>query len=203
MALSVRPLRVAFALVLATSLLVSTVGAAATPVAAASAGPHATTASDLSTTPATPPGPPARCFPDDGTEFVVGTEGPQVEFTLHTSLLDAVVAAETGANTTNVTNTSNVTSDFNATNGTPAPGAFGIEATASTLSDEIVSLQAGVLYEGVDNVTDFLLDPFEPFALAFDYRLRIPAFEGTMADSEYRESDVPVEGPVEEAACSA
>lgn len=187
--------------VLVAGLLVVALVAAATPVAAEPTGPHE--AASLAPASTHPLGHPARCFPDDGAEFVVGTEGPQVRFTLHTSLLSAVVAAETGSNTTNVSDTADLNVTTNTTNATPAPGAFGIEATASTLSDEIVSLQAGVLYEGVDSVTSFLLNPFEPFALAFDYRLRIPAFEGTVADSEYRESDVPVEGPVEEAACSA
>lgn len=136
-----------------------------------------------------------RCFPSDGTEFVVGTEGPQIRFVLHLSLLPAVIDSEdpTNGSTTN-------TSLANGT--TRAVGALGIEAVATTETDEIVSLQTGVLFEGIDDATTFLANPFSPFAFVFDYRLTIPAFEGTIADPDYETSDVPVEGPVEEAACS-
>lgn len=138
---------------------------------------------------------PDTCFPPDGTEFVVGTEGPQIRFVLHLSLLPAIIEGDdrTHVSTTNA-------SPANGT--TPAAGAFGIEAVATTGTDEIVSLQSGVLFEGVENATAFLSNPFAPFAFVFDYRLTIPAFEGTIADADYRESDVPVSGPVEEAACS-
>lgn len=138
---------------------------------------------------------PSTCFPADGTEFVVGTEGPQIRFVLHVSLLPAVID---GDDPTNVSETN--TSLANETD--VAAGAFGIEAVATTGTDEIVALQSGVLFEGVENATEYLSNPFAPFALVFDYRLTIPAFEGTVADADYRESDVPVQGPVEEAACS-
>jgi hypothetical protein len=125
------------------------------------------------------------CFPADGTAFVVGTEGPQLRFTLHLSLLPAVLTATNGSEV-------------------GAAGAFGIEATATTTdASPVVSLRTGVLFTGVESAAAFLANPFEPFALAFDYRLLIPAFAGTTADSAYEESDVPVSGPVEEAACSA
>jgi hypothetical protein len=134
------------------------------------------------------------CFPADGTEFVVGTEGPQIRFVLHLSLLPAVVeGTPTNVSATNASLPGGTSTVL---------GAFGIEAVASTGTDEVVSLQSGVLFEGVENATAFLSDPFGPFALVFDYRLTIPAFEGTMADSDYRAGDVPVDGPVEEAACS-
>lgn len=147
--------------------------------------------------PATPTAAPVHadgCFPPDGTDFVVGTEGPQIAFTLHLSLLPAVISAEEPTNVS--------TTNLSTANTTVAAGALGIEASATTGTDEIVSLRSGVLFTGVDNATEFLANPFAPFAFAFDYALTIPAFEGTMADPDYRESDVPVEGPVEEAACS-
>lgn len=137
-----------------------------------------------------------RCFPPDGWEFVVGTEGPQIRFVLHLSLLPAVVE---GDDPTNATSTN--ASLANGTD-TTAAGAFGIEAVATTGTAEVVSLQAGVLFVGVENATTFLSNPFSPFAFVFDYRLTIPAFEGTTADPDYHVGDVPVEGPVEEAACS-
>ncbi len=133
-----------------------------------------------------------RCFPSDGTEFVVGTEGPQIRFVVHLSLLSAVLQGGESVNAT-------------ATDANPAPaalGALGFEAVATTETAQVVSLRTGVLFEGSEDAATFLSDPFSPFAFAFDYRLTIPAFEGTMADADYRASDVPVEGPVEEAACS-
>jgi hypothetical protein len=153
------------------------------------------------TTEATPPtttgGPHAdRCFPPDGAEFVVGTEGPQIRFVLHLSLLPAVVDSE------GPTNVSTTNASLAGGGDATAAGAFGIEAVATTETDEIVSLRAGVLFEGTDDATAFLANPFSPFAFVFDYRLTIPAFEGTSADPDYEVSEVPVEGPVEEAACS-
>lgn len=144
------------------------------------------------------------CFPADGTEFVVGTEGPQIRFTLHLSLLPAVVTAESPTNLTDVANVTDAEggeTNVTAVDATAA-GAFGIEATATTGRSQVVSLQTGVLFAGVDGATAFLTDPFEPFAFVFDYRLTIPAFENTSVDADYRVSDVPIEGPVEEAACS-
>ncbi|AUV81066.1 hypothetical protein C2R22_04820 [Salinigranum rubrum] len=132
-----------------------------------------------------------RCFPSDGTEFVVGTEGPQIRFVVHLSLLSAVLQGDEPVKTGTDTNLPPA-----------ALGALGFEAVATTETAEVVSLQTGVLFEGSEDATAFLSDPFGPFAFAFDYRLTIPAFEGTVADADYRESDVPVDGPVEEAACS-
>jgi hypothetical protein len=139
-------------------------------------------ASTQSTTVAGLPVHPDGCFPADGAAFVVGSEGPQLRFTLHLSLLRAVITAENGSET--------------------APGAFGIEATATTDGSRVVSLRTGVLFAGVNDAVFFARNPFAAFALAFDYQFSIPAFEGTTVDSAYETSDVPVEGPVEEAACS-
>lgn len=168
--------------VLVVALVVAPAATArATP--AAVSGPLPPTATTQSTAVADSAVHPDGCFPADGVEFVVGSEGPQIRFTLHFSLLRAVLTAENGSGA--------------------AAGAFGIEATATTNRSQVVSLRTGVLFMGVDDATSFVQNPFAAFALAFDYWLRIPAFEGTMADSEYDASDVPVEGPVEEAACSA
>jgi hypothetical protein len=136
----------------------------------------------------------SRCFPPDGTEFVIGTEGPQIRLVVHLSLLSAVADGE-GTNATSETVT-------DAGNATAPPGALGIEATATTGEARVVALRSGVVFEGVADATRFVTDPLEPFAFAFDYRFTIPAFEGTAADADYRAADAPVEGPVEEAACS-
>ena len=81
----------------------------------------------------------------------------------------------------------------------PSPATAAATTTGET---EVVPLRSDVLFEGVADATRVVTDPFAPFALAFDYRFTVPAFEGTTADSDYRASDVPVEGLVEEAACS-
>jgi hypothetical protein len=149
------------------------------------------------TSPAAAPGPavtPDTCFPDSGAEFVVGTEGPQIRLTLHLSLLSALFAGDAEAD--------GPTARADEADGPRvAAGALGIEAAATAGGARIVSLRSGVLFEGGTGA-NLLAQPFAPFALAFDYRLTIPAFAGTVADGDYRESDVPVSGPVEEAACS-
>jgi hypothetical protein len=81
-------------------------------------------------------------------------------------------------------------------------GALGIQAAATTGTARVLSLRSGVLFDGVADPVRFVTDPFAPFALAFDYRFTVPAFAGTGVDADYHASDVPVEGPVEEAACS-
>jgi hypothetical protein len=169
---------------LVVSALVLALVVAAPPVAAASTATP-TTGPDAGET---------RCFPPDGTEFVIGTEGPQIRLVVHLSLLPAVVD---GGDPTNVSATNASVVDEPV-----ATGALGVEATATTEAARVVSLRTGVLFSGVENATRFVTDPFEPFAFAFDYRLTIPAFEGTAADPDYRATDAPVEGPVEEAACS-
>lgn len=134
---------------------------------------------------------PETCFPPDGVEFVIGTEGPQIELVLHLSLLPALVG---GAEREAVAGAHEAA--------TPA-GALGVEAAATTGDAPVVSLRAGVLFEGGTDLARLVSRPFAPFALAFDYAFTVPAFAGTPADGDYRESDVPVSGPVEEAACSA
>jgi hypothetical protein len=142
-------------------------------------------ATATTTVTAAPSSPPDACFPADGTEFVVGTEGPQIGLTIHLSLLPTLLAGGADAADSSV-----------------AAGALGLEATATDGEHEIVSLRTGVLFTGVRDAGRFLADPFAPFALAFDYGLTVPAFRDTPADADYRTTDAPVRGPIEEAACS-
>jgi DNA-binding beta-propeller fold protein YncE len=148
--------------------------------------PTATTAAAVTTT-----SQPHDCFPASGTDFVVGTEGPQLRFTHHLWLFPAVVTAEPPTPTNGPGG-----------NATAPAGVFGIEATATANDVRVISLRSGVVFEGSTGVGRLVADPFDPFAFVFDYRLTISVFEGTTADADYRATDVPVDGPVEEAACS-
>jgi hypothetical protein len=112
-----------------------------------------------------------RCFPGDGYEFVIGDE-VRIGMTLHLSLF-------TGPGT---------------------PSAVGVELAGSTGDGEIVSLRAGVLFDGL---TEFeVRTPFEPFSLVYDYSFALPMFsEATGEEIGYEESEPPVSGPVDAADC--
>ena len=113
------------------------------------------------------------CFPGDGYRFDIGTEGPRIVAVLHLSVF---------------------TDPLN-------PGAFGVELSGTALNQSIVSLQAGVRYDGVDGPGQLLADPFAPFEYVFDYRMRLPMFASAdVGPSEY-ESEKPFSGPVERAEC--
>ncbi|WP_199174836.1 DUF7332 family protein [Halegenticoccus soli] len=116
---------------------------------AASVGPA--DGADRDATDSTAGGPiPAPCFPPNGHEFVVGTEGPRIDLLVHTSL---------------VTNLG-------------GPGAFGVEAAGSTGRHRIVALEAGVLFAGVGDPARFLRDPLARFSIAFRYEFRVPMVPG-------------------------
>lgn len=113
------------------------------------------------------------CFPGDGYRFDIGTEGPRVVAVLHLSIL---------------------TDPLN-------PGAFGVELSGTALDQSIVSLQAGVRYDGVDGPGQLFADPFAPFAYVFDYRMRLPMFASADVGPTEYESEKPFSGPVERAEC--
>jgi hypothetical protein len=115
-----------------------------------------------------------RCFPPGGHELDIGTEGPGIAVTVHTSLF------------TNLGD----------------EGALGVEARGSALNETIIELRTGVAFDGVGPLGDFLSDPFSRFAILFDYSFELPMFAG-MADSPGYESDEsPVKG-VESRGCGA
>jgi len=89
-----------------------------------------------------------RCFPGEGYEFTIGTEGPEIRMVLHLSML------------TNL----------------GGPGAIGIELAGSIDGPPIIELKTGVVFAGIDDVGSFLNNPFEPFSIAFDYRFELPMF---------------------------
>lgn len=114
-----------------------------------------------------------RCFPDDGHEFVIGDE-VRIGMTLHLSLF-------TGPGT---------------------PSAVGVELAGSTGDSEIVSLRAGVLFDGIERLGAFVRHPFEPFSLVYDYSFALPMFaEATGEEVGYEEDEPPVSGPVDAADC--
>jgi hypothetical protein len=114
-----------------------------------------------------------RCFPPGGHDLSVGTEGPRIELTVHASLF----------------------SNFG------GEGALGIEARGTALNATIVSLRTGVVFEGVGDPGAFLSNPFDAFAVVFDYSLDLPMFAGLGEDrSSYRPEGSPVSG-VETRAC--
>jgi len=99
-----------------------------------------------------------RCFLDEGSEFTIGTQGPEIKMVLHHSLL------------TNL----------------GGPGAFGVELSGSIGGPPIIELKTGVIFEGIDSATEFLNNPFGAFSIAFDYRFELPMFGGDYSynDSE-------------------
>jgi len=112
----------------------------------------------------------AACFPTDGYEFTIGTQGPEINMILHLSLL------------TNL----------------GGPGAFGVELTGSIDGPPIIELRTGVIFAGIDTVGEFLENPFEPFAIAFEYSFELPMFGDDFA---HEEDDVPIDGPVGDTDC--
>ncbi|MFD1640757.1 DUF7332 family protein [Halohasta litorea] len=116
-----------------------------TPMAAVVGAQTATATADGSTG-GTPGG--NACFPGEGYEFTIGTEGPEIRMVLHLSLL------------TNL----------------GGPGAIGIELAGSIDGPPIIELKTGVVFTGIESATEFLNDPFGPFSIAFDYQFELPMF---------------------------
>lgn len=114
-----------------------------------------------------------RCFPPGGHELGVGTEGPGIAMTVHTSLF------------------SNLGGE----------GALGIEARGTALDETIISLRTGVVFGGVGDAGAFLSNPFDAFAVVFDYSFELPMFSSLGEDrSSYEADGSPVSG-VETRAC--
>lgn len=115
-----------------------------------------------------------RCFPPGGHELDIGTEGPGIAVTIHTSLF------------TNLGD----------------EGALGIEAQGSALNATIIELRTGVVFDGVGPLSQFLSDPFSRFAILFDYSFELPMFAGMVDNPGYESDESPVKG-VESRGCGA
>lgn len=111
-----------------------------------------------------------RCFIGEGYEFTIGNQGPTIDAAIHMSLL------------TNL----------------GGPGTFGIELAGSTGSQNIIELRTGVVFGGIESVGSFLSNPFDAFAIAFDYQFQLPMFGD---EFDYNETDAPIDGPVEQINC--
>ncbi|MDS0298189.1 hypothetical protein NDI76_05500 [Halogeometricum sp. S1BR25-6] len=113
-----------------------------------------------------------RCFPPGGHDLDIGTEGPGIAVTVHTSLF------------TNLGD----------------EGALGMEARGSALNATIIELRTGVVFDGVGTLGDFLSDPFSRFAILFDYTFELPMFVGMVDSPGYESDESPVTG-VESRGC--
>lgn len=117
----------------------------------------------------------AECFPGDGYEFQIGSQGPQIDAIVHLSLLSNL----------------------------GAPGTLGIEMAGSTASDHILTLRTGVIFEGVDSASNFTADPLAYFSLAFEYDFQLPMFaDATGEDFTLEDDGAPFDAPIGDAACS-
>ena len=112
------------------------------------------------------------CFPPGGHDIEIGTEGPRIRVTIHSSLF---------------TNLS-------------GPGAFGVEAVGTAGGVDLLTLRAGVLFDGVGRVGAFVADPFSRFSTAFYYRFRLPVFAPYGHGVDYETDRSPVSG-VNASAC--
>lgn len=157
-----------FSRALSVVLVVAVLAAAVAAPAAAQAGEGtgADAAADESTE--------LRCFPPGGHELEIGTEGPGIAVTVHTSMF------------TNLGD----------------EGALGIEARGSALNATIVELRTGVVFDGVGPLGDFLSNPFSRFAILFDYLFELPMFAGMVDSPGYESDESPVQG-VESRSCGA
>lgn len=122
----------------------------ATPVAVGFVGAQSSSNGSNASTDGTEPtsGTADRCFPDDGYEFTIGTEGPEISMVLHLSLL------------TNL----------------GSPGVFGVELSGSVGGPPVIQLQTGVHFGGIESVGGFLNNPFGPFSIVFDYQFDLLSF---------------------------
>jgi len=195
-------LRVAGVL-LAVAVLAATVGpAAATPVRPSPTERQATGAQ--------PPGG-GSCFPGSGHRFEMGRYGPSMVVVVHTSLFPNVLGSDVDPDSVangsvDVRNATGVDGVENATGGDggsedpiqparpTAEGALGIEAQGVAMEQRIVFLRTGVIYTGTDGALEFLSNPFEPFALVFNYRFSLPMFDPFGVDANYESDESPVEG---------
>ncbi|EMA63140.1 DUF7332 family protein [Halorubrum lipolyticum] len=108
--------------------------------------------------------PPTRCFAGEGYPISIGDEGPAIEALVHLSVLTD-----------------------------PAAGnEFGLEAAGTLDGEPIVTLGAGVRLTAREAVADGV-DPFAAFDVLYAYELRLPMFDGSIGDSEYRDEGSPIE----------
>lgn len=107
---------------------------------------------------------PTRCFAGDGYPIAIGDEGPAIEAFVHLSVLTD-----------------------------PAAGnEFGLEAAGTIDGEPIVTLGAGVRLTAREAVANGV-DPFAAFDVLYAYELRLPMFDGSIGDAEYRDDGSPID----------
>ncbi|GAB7008505.1 DUF7332 family protein [Halorubrum trueperi] len=103
-----------------------------------------------------------ECFAGEGYPLSIGETGAAIEALVHLSVLtDPAVGNE-----------------------------FGMEAAGTLDGEPIVTLAAGVRLTAREAITDGV-DPFAAFDVLYTYELRLPMFDGSIGDSEYRDSGSP------------
>ncbi|GGM68010.1 hypothetical protein J2752_002134 [Halarchaeum rubridurum] len=116
------------------------------------------------------------CFDEPGHELGMGNEsrGVTIDGVVHTSLFEHLMTR----------------------------GGVGVEMYGKLNGSTILALRTGVVFDGVQNPGRFVSNPFDSFAVVYDYRFQFPMFSAlTGNDFGHSSSDAGIEG-VEEAECS-
>lgn len=117
----------------------------------------------------------AGCFTATDHEFVIGeTDGANIHLGLHLSLFKDLGSS----------------------------GAFGVELDGNIRNATIISLQTGVLFEGISSADSFFANPLSAFEMVYEYRFSLPMFaDETGNDWTHEETEPPLTGPFETAEC--
>ncbi|AFK18572.1 hypothetical protein E6P09_07280 [Haloferax mediterranei ATCC 33500] len=111
-------------------------------------------------------GPTSPCFHGEGHQFDIGGEGAGIDLVVFLSMFENLGGA----------------------------GGFGMEASGDIGNQSIIQLRAGVAFDGVGPVTDFLSNPFSRFSVVYDYSMNLPMFADSGLDSSYNADGSPVSG---------
>ncbi|KTG21943.1 DUF7332 family protein [Haloferax profundi] len=111
-------------------------------------------------------GPTSPCFPGEGHQFDIGSEGASIDLVVFLSMFENLGEA----------------------------GGFGMEASGGIGNESIIQLRAGVAFDGVGPATEFLSNPFSRFSVVYDYSMNLPMFEPSGFDSSYEDDGSPVSG---------
>lgn len=113
-----------------------------------------------------------ECFVGEGYPIAIGESGPTIETRVHLSVLtDPEVGNE-----------------------------FGLEAAGTLGGTPIVTLAAGVRLTAREAIANGL-DPFAAFDVLYTYELRLPMFDGSVDDSEYRDDGSPIDAGTGSVTC--
>ncbi|ACM56566.1 DUF7332 family protein [Halorubrum lacusprofundi] len=108
--------------------------------------------------------PPTRCFAGEGYPISIGDGGAAIEALVHLSVLTDPTAGNE----------------------------FGLEAAGTLDGEPIVTLGAGVRLTAREAIANGV-DPFAAFDVLYAYELRLPMFDGSIGDSEYRDEGSPID----------